>query len=171
MWTLGNDQAPVKFFWASSLGDTLDQLLAEFVDNFLAMPHIGLLALWSILVPEVTAPHVFEPKPLPCPFNEFHESLRVAIHKRYCMRLRPSFNNERPQPRPPEREQQDGRIASVAQADTDRDDSASSTSWAILPTGLALKPRFCLCRLLDELGFIIKQGLHGLRPPERPRNG
>jgi hypothetical protein len=76
------------FFWASSLGDTLDQLLAEFVYNFLAMPHIGLLALRSILVPELTAPHVFEPKALACPFNKFNESLRVAIHKRYGMRPR-----------------------------------------------------------------------------------
>jgi hypothetical protein len=34
------------------------------------MSHLGLLTPWNILVPEVTATHIFEPKGLPRPFKE-----------------------------------------------------------------------------------------------------
>jgi hypothetical protein len=46
--------------------------LAEFVYDFLAMSDFGLIAIWNILVPKVTATHIFEPKAFLRPFNEFH---------------------------------------------------------------------------------------------------
>ena len=45
------------------------------------MFYVGLLALWNILVPKVTAADIFEPKVLPRLFNEFHQILGVGVHK------------------------------------------------------------------------------------------